>query len=95
MKWVIQEANKNEGCEETKEAEISWEHIKRERVAEHHCQKPRCLVTLDEFLPRWLCIETAQVNIEACYLNTGKEEMKGESPLVEPPSSENPIISLC
>ncbi|PHU25799.1 hypothetical protein BC332_04131 [Capsicum chinense] len=62
---------------------------------ELHYQKPRCLLTLEEFLPSWFRAKTARVNLEASCFNTAKEGAKGEDlPMEVPSSSEKPAETL-
>ncbi|KAM3235022.1 hypothetical protein P3L10_015058 [Capsicum annuum] len=55
------------------------EFPKKTRVTELHHQKPRRPVTLEEFLPSWFRVKTAQFNLKPSCFNTAKEGAKGEN----------------
>ncbi|TMX05468.1 hypothetical protein EJD97_019474 [Solanum chilense] len=63
---------------------------KREKVEVHHYQKPRRLVTLEEFLPSSFDTKSTQGNVEASCFNMDKEQtIKVRPTLKEGTTSES------
>ena len=74
------------------EKQKSIKRPKRAKVEVHHYQKPRHLVTLEEFLPSSFNIKSNQDNVEAPCFNDDKEEtVKAPSTIKEGTSSESSL----
>ena len=56
---------------------------KRAKVEVHHYQKPRRLVTLEEFLPSSFDTKSTQGNVEASCFNEDKEQTMKVPPIVK------------
>ncbi|XP_070034244.1 uncharacterized protein [Nicotiana tomentosiformis] len=58
-------------------------------MVENHYQRLRCPVTLDEFLPSWLCMQASYEDIKASCCKIDEEKTKKEDPsLMLPPLLE-------
>ncbi|XP_070049155.1 uncharacterized protein [Nicotiana tomentosiformis] len=68
-------------------------HLKKAKVEVHHPQKPRHLVTLEEFLPSWFHAKISHEGINAYCCHDDKEEEKSDD-LPSAPSSEKFIESI-
>ncbi|TMW80237.1 hypothetical protein EJD97_022424, partial [Solanum chilense] len=69
---------------------------KRAKVEGHHYQKPRRLVTLEEFLPSLFDTKSTQGNVEASCFNVDKEQRMKVPPIVKEgtTSESSPKASL-
>ena len=78
------------------EKKKSIKRPKREKVEVHHYQKPRRLVTLEEFLPSSFDTKSTQGNVEASCFNVDKEQTMKVPPTVKEgtTSESSPKASL-
>ncbi|TMW81091.1 hypothetical protein EJD97_012058, partial [Solanum chilense] len=65
------------------EKQKSIKRPKREKDEVHHYQKPRRLVTLEEFLPSSFDTKSTQGNVEASCFNADKEQTMKVPPIVK------------
>ncbi|XP_070052704.1 uncharacterized protein [Nicotiana tomentosiformis] len=68
-------------------------HLKKAKVEVRHPQKPRHLVTLEEFLPSWFRTKVSHEGIDASCCHTDKGEEKSED-LPSTPSSRKLAESI-
>ncbi|TMW81205.1 hypothetical protein EJD97_011174, partial [Solanum chilense] len=65
------------------EKQKSIKRLKRAKVEVHHYQKPRRLVTLEEFLPSSFDTKSTQGNVDASCFNADKEQTMKVPPTVK------------